>query len=61
MKRAIVACSFYDKEKGVFRYIGDAFDCPDERGAYLNSLGLVWLKDIPSEKPKKAKKTVSKK
>ena len=53
MKQATVIVSFYDMDEGVPRKTQDSFTCSDERGVYLEKLGLVWLKDAPEEKPKK--------
>ena len=56
MKLATVIISFTDLEAGVLRKAEDAFTCEDARGAYLEALGLVWLKDAPAKAKKPAKK-----
>lgn len=56
MKQAVVLISFFDKEEGVQRDREGSFLCEDERGAYLEELGLVWLKDAPAKKKATKKK-----
>lgn len=55
MKQATVIVSFYDMDEGVPRKTQDSFTCSDERGAYLEKLGLVWLKDAPAKRVTKKK------
>ena len=55
MKQATAITTFHDLKEGVLRKSGDAFLCDDERGKYLEGLGLVKLKEAP-EKPKRARK-----
>jgi len=56
MKLATVVISFNDLIEGVFRKAEDTFTCDDQRGAYLEALGLVWLKDAPKKTTKKTTK-----
>ena len=55
MKQATVIVSFYDMDEGVPRKTQDSFTCSDERGVYLEKLGLVWLKDAPAKRVTKKK------
>jgi hypothetical protein len=60
MKKATTVVPFEDLFEGVLRKTGDAFSCSDERGTYLEGLGLVQLKDVPEKKPKKTASTAKK-